>query len=658
MAQKQQICYKTKDILSCKCFLGNLIMSRPLPVIVGFGGYNAAGRSSSFQSYRRMIFDSLSSEGQQLTIVGLACLMGLVHKERHAYVTPSGYKLSACEVDMKFRTAVLAGTLVRKTSLFDPAAIRGNRRINFSKTEGGCQVFTMLRRDMPQDPPSDWQIEDLSEGQVRITTSNLQDFLVECDYELLSKASGQLPEGFDPSLHYNSRFHPRGLQMALLGCSDALHSTGLDWQKIVCSVRPDQIGVYSSSALSQITEDGFGGLMQNRLRGKRTTAKQVALGLNTMPADFINAYILGSVGHTEAVTGACATFLYVLQAALRDIRSGRRRVAIVGNAEASISPEISEGFANMGALADDETLCKIDGTHTPDYRRASRPFAENCGFVLAESTQYIVLMDDSLAIELGADIHGAVTNVFINADGVKKSISAPGVGNYLSFAQAVAAAIAVVGETTVKYNSFVHAHGSSTPANRITESDLIQRVAEVFDIYDWPVTAAKAYVGHSLSAAGGDQLVSALGTFKYDIVPGIKTIEQIASDVVQERATFPINDMDVSGRQMGVSFINSKGFGGNNATATVLSPHIVNEMLQRRHSKDYEGYLFRRDEVKNAAAEYAEQADTGQLGVIYRYGEPLLNEKDIFINREGVTISGFRQSVSFEYDNPWSDMSG
>ena len=187
---------------------------------------------------------------------------------------------------------------------------------------------------------------------------------------------------------------------------------------------------------------------------------------------------------------------------------------------------------------------------------------------------------------------------------------------------------------------------------------MIQRVAEVFDIYDWPVTAAKAYVGHSLSAAGGDQLVSALGTFKYDIVPGIKTIQKIASDVVQERAIFPINDMDVSGRQMGVSFINSKGFGGNNATATVLSPHIVNEMMQRRHSKDYEGYLFRRDEVKNAAAEYAERADTGQLGVIYRYGEPLLNEKDILINREGVTISGFRQSVSFEYDNPWRDMSG
>ena len=91
----------------------------------------------------------------------------------------------------------------------------------------------------------------------------------------------------------------------------------------------------------------MGGLMKARLRGDRSTAKQLPLSLNSMPADFINAYVLGSVGHTEAITGACATFLYGLQAAVRDIRSGKRRVAIVGNAEAVVVPEAFEGFCNM-----------------------------------------------------------------------------------------------------------------------------------------------------------------------------------------------------------------------------------------------------------------------------------------------------------------------
>lgn len=51
-------------------------MTQSLPVIVGFGGYNAAGRSSSHQGFRRMVFESLSAAEQTKTVVGLACLMG------------------------------------------------------------------------------------------------------------------------------------------------------------------------------------------------------------------------------------------------------------------------------------------------------------------------------------------------------------------------------------------------------------------------------------------------------------------------------------------------------------------------------------------------------------------------------------------------------
>ncbi|HIE85125.1 MAG TPA: beta-ketoacyl synthase, partial [Dehalococcoidia bacterium] len=91
----------------------------------------------------------------------------------------------------------------------------------------------------------------------------------------------------------------------------------------------------------------------------------------------------------------------------------------------------------MNALATDENLCRLDNVSSPNHRRASRPFGDNCGFTLGESGQYFVLMDDKLAIELGAEIHGAVTDVFVNADGFKKSISAPGPGNYITLGKAV-----------------------------------------------------------------------------------------------------------------------------------------------------------------------------------------------------------------------------
>lgn len=74
--------------------------------------------------------------------------------------------------------------------------------------------------------------------------------------------------------------------------------------------------------MGQLDDYGFGGMLQSRLKGHRVSAKQCPLGLNSMCADFLNAYVLGSVGHTSATLGACATFLYNLNAAVEDIKAG------------------------------------------------------------------------------------------------------------------------------------------------------------------------------------------------------------------------------------------------------------------------------------------------------------------------------------------------
>ena len=64
-------------------------------------------------------------------------------------------------------------------------------------------------------------------------------------------------------------------------------------------------------------------------------------------------------------------------------------------------------------------------------------FGDNCGFTLSEGSQFIILFDDALALELGAEIYGSVADVFVNADGFKKSIPGPGVGNYLTVGKAM-----------------------------------------------------------------------------------------------------------------------------------------------------------------------------------------------------------------------------
>ena len=143
--------------------------------------------------------------------------------------------------------------------------------------------------------------------------------------------------GFDPGALYTSRNHPRGLQMSIYAMSDALADLGLDWDQLAGSLPPDAVSVYVSSSMGQLDEAATGGMMTAGHRGERVSAKNCPLGFAEMPGDFINAYVLKSLGHTGPA-GACATFLYNLQRGVDDIKSGRARIAVVGASEAPIIP--------------------------------------------------------------------------------------------------------------------------------------------------------------------------------------------------------------------------------------------------------------------------------------------------------------------------------
>ena len=628
-----------------------------LPVIVGFGGFNAAGRSSGHHAYRRMVIESLQPQERQETIAGLAVMMGLVGFADDAYRNAEGKPLGLDDIEGCFGEQVLDGTLIRRIdkTFFDVDATHWQKSATLGAGDSPL-VVEMRKRDLPEPVPSDWSVEVIDDDRVRVSVLSGLEVKFDSYRELPVKSAGQLPRGFNPGALYNSHYHPRALQLAVIGASDAIQSTGLEWQLVMDSVRPDQIGVYASNVMSQMDENGFGGLLQSRLKGGRVSAKQCPLGLNTMPADFVNAYILGSVGQTGAITGACASFLYNLQAAADDIASGRCRVAVVGCAEAPIVPEIIDGYATMGALASEEKLKKLDGTDKADPRRTSRPFGENAGFTMAEASQYIVLMDDALAIELGADVHGAVGDVFINADGFKKSISAPGPGNYITMAKAVASARAILGEESIQQRSMVQAHGSSTPQNRVTESQIFDQIAQVFNISNWPVSAVKAYVGHSLSAASGEQLIASLGIFKYGLIPGIKTIDKVADDVFASRLQISTKDERCK-QPLDVAFLNSKGFGGNNATASIFAPHVVDSMLSRRYGAvAFARYQGKREEVRAKASAYDIAASHGEFATIYQFGEGLIDEALIKVDQEHLGLPGFAQAIDLNFTNRFADM--
>ncbi|WP_027872852.1 beta-ketoacyl synthase [Spongiibacter marinus] len=614
-----------------------------LPVVVGFGGVNPAGRSSFHHGYRRLVLDALPLAAQQRTLQSLAALMGV----------------DDCMPEAERRQHILAHTLIRKieSAAFDVEQVAWNKRLHL---EGGAGQFEFVTsaKQLPERVPEGWALRDIGGGKVAVTLDGGLDMLLPTHRKMDVSSAGQLPTGFDPSNYYNARNHPRGLQLSVFGASDALQSIGIDWDTVRASVHPDQISVYASSAMAQLDDAGFGGLLAARANGGRVSSKQLALGLADMPADFVSAYVLGNVGGTGPSLGACATFFYNLRQAVQDIRSGAVRVAVVGAAEAGIDPRVMDGYATMGALATDADLLKLDAGSArseADYRRASRPFSSNCGFTIAEASQFVVLFDDALALELGAQVHAAVPEVFVNADGYKKSISSPGVGNYLTVAKATSAAGAIIGEHALKTRSFVQAHGTSTPQNRVSESHILNETAKAFGIERWPVAAIKAYLGHSIGAASGDQLVSSLGIWRDNILPGITTIDHIADDVQRSNLHLPMSHLELEKDSMDAAILNAKGFGGNNASVCLLSPQFTERLLRGRHgSRAWKGYCERREESVAQANAYDEAALRGELSVRYQFGEGVLESDDLDIQADSIGIAGWLKRVELPNTSPYT----
>lgn len=613
-----------------------------LPLIVSFGGISAAGRSSGHQGFRRLVVDALPQAETDTVYRGLATLMGL--SESHTVTA---------------RARIREHTLVRRIEAehFDATNIPWNRRMFLRPRDAGGIHLRVNSAQLPDPLPHGWHVVASAGKELEIRIEGETEVMIPSSRASEVNAAGQLPSGFDPKSLYPARSHPRGLQMTVFGASDALHSMGFGWEEVLRRVAPDRVSVYAGSGMSQLDANGNGGMVSSRMMGKRVSSKQCPFGFAEMPADFINAYILGSVGNTGTSMGACASFLYNLRQAVNDIRTGQALVAIVGNAEAPITPEVIEGYAAMGALATDNGLRALDGLAdgaTPDYRRASRPFAENCGFTIAESAQFIVLMEAELALELGAMIHGAVGDVFINADGYKKSISSPGVGNYLTMARAAALARAIVGERGLRERSFVQAHGTSTPQNRVTESHILDETARIFGIRDWPVCALKCFLGHSIGAASGDQLVMTLGTWAHDMIPGISTIEHTAADVHKSNLLITPEHKPRDAKSLDVAIINAKGFGGNNASATVLAPHIATRILAAQYGRErLRQWEARNEAVRAASADYDERATAKMMEPIYRFDHGVLSGSELQWSDHSISVPGYQQAIELELPSPY-----
>jgi acetoacetyl-[acyl-carrier protein] synthase len=162
-------------------------------------------------------------------------------------------------------------------------------------------------------------------------------------------------------------------------------------------------------------------------------------------------------------------------------------------------------------------------------------------------------------------------------------------------------------------------------------------------------------VGHSLGAAGGDQMMAALGTWNEGLIPGIFSVDSFADDIHDSNLNFSQKHIEVDPNSTDWAFLNSKGFGGNNATACVLSPMQSLAALEKAAgSADFKAYLNKNADVEDKRQGYFTKLAQGENELIYRFGEGVLAGEDLEISKDGVKIPGYDKELSFDVENPYN----
>ena len=256
---------------------------------------------------------------------------------------------------------------------------------------------------------------------------------------------------------------------------------------------------------------------------------------------------LGTLGPNLSSVSACATGAHSIGDAARLIAWGDADLMIAGGSEATITPLGIGGFAAMKALS----------TRNEDPQGASRPFdQERDGFVASEGAGVVILESLERANKRGAKIYAELAGYGQSSDAHHITQPAPD-GHGAKRAMLNALRDAQLNPEDINY---LNAHGTSTPAGDIAETQAIRHVFGEQANRLW-VSSTKSMLGHMLGAAGSvEAIISALAIDKGQVPP---TINLYHPD--------PNCDLDYvpqTGRASSIKAVlsNSFGFGGTNVS--------------------------------------------------------------------------------------------
>jgi len=342
----------------------------------------------------------------------------------------------------------------------------------------------------------------------------------------------------DPFIHYGIA---AGMQ--------AIQDSGIE----VTETNAERIGIAIGSGIGGLPgiEKGCDALVKGG--GRKVSPFFVPSNIINMIAGNLSIEY-GIKGPNYGIVTACSTGTHNIGDAGRMIERGDVDVMVAGGAEMATSPLGVAGFASARALS----------TRNDEPERASRPWdMGRDGFVLADGAGVVVLEEYEHARARGARIYCELAGFGMSSDAYHMTAPSPG-GEGASRCMEIALADAGMTYEAVDY---INAHGTSTPAGDVAETDAIKRTFGG-RAYQVAVSSTKSMIGHLLGAAGGVEAVFCILALRDQVAPPTINLEEPDPQCDLDYVPKEARRMKVN-----VAMSNSFGFGGTNGT--VIFKHLA-----------------------------------------------------------------------------------
>lgn len=259
---------------------------------------------------------------------------------------------------------------------------------------------------------------------------------------------------------------------------------------------------------------------------------------------------LNLMGPNYIVDAACASTLFALDAAVRDLVTGRCDLMLAGGVQSHTPPQLYIQFSQIQALSHDKI----------------RPFQKGAnGILLGEGVGMLVLKRLADAEAAGNRIYAVIKGIGLSSDGKGKGLLAPRLeGQMLALRHAYDSS--GIDPLTV---DLIEAHGTGTEVGDRTEIELLNAVFGARGAGPQiAVGTVKSMIGHCLPAAGSASLIKTALALYHKVLPPTLCDEPTAEAADPAKPLYVNNQTrpwihgQVHPRRAGV---NAFGFGGANA---------------------------------------------------------------------------------------------